>query len=93
MGRKGDGGEGKERRNYSKRKGGEAKRESISVTPVSPMLVGLPVRVNKIKYSRLAQKFIIADRDRFLKPIGYLNWAGREDREHITAKILSLAFV
>lgn len=44
------------RRNYCKGKGGKAKRKSIPVTPVSPMLVGLPVRVNKIKYPRWLKK-------------------------------------
>lgn len=50
--RSGGGGEEGGRRNYCKRKGGEAQRKSISVTPVSPMLVGLPVGVNKIKHPR-----------------------------------------
>lgn len=54
------------RRNYCKGKGGEAKRKSIPVTPVSPMLVGLPVRVNKIKYPRwLKNKLTIIDLNGF----------------------------
>lgn len=60
-GRKGDGGVGgggwgrgkRKKKLLQKKKEGEAaKRKSIAVTPVSPMLVGLPVRVNKVKYPR-----------------------------------------
>lgn len=42
--------EGKERRNYEKTTGGEAKAKSFPVTPVSPMLTGLPVGANSVNY-------------------------------------------